>query len=867
MSLGLLPGQLVPWAAGYFLFSAVLGGRSLAWVNRNLGYGFFFGAVMVFGAVLVSHQLAGGLAYWSALALLLVVTALAFAMSRLSPAAPSGGPDPVAAAPGRLGRVMTRVLLAVATIHIALSALEIITLPMFPWDAWTVWGFRAKAWFLNGELFDFVDMGRWLSAEVPAAYTQPALSYPLLPSIIPLWAAMSMGQWHDAMVNTPVILCGLAIVLAMHGQVRSMGVAAPVAALGLLVLVSTPIFAAHMSLGGYADIWLAGFAGLGFVALMVGVLRSDRSQLALGLVMLLMGLLVKAEGLVWLCAGFVFLAVALSSSRRLWWVLVGLLATVLVLLWWQPGIIELPIVGTIGIAENTLHVPLKGAIPIARHDVGAAYVQNTLVRDNWHLAWPSLLVLALLAVLSRRVSAPVRRVVFAFFGVVIVTQVLIFGFTSQGEWAADYTAINRLPLQVYPAVVFAAMLLIQELVPDASAGNPLAGQRLRVTGLYAGALLLSVAVLLGGIWLATPGDARAPGIEPFSDMQFVMGEGHREGDAYVIDRYQDGVALLTSGPIEIDAGTSDLLRLDVSFADGIIDPDDAPAFFWRLQAQPGEVSRITLLDHDELVDLGSSEDWSGTVTEVGFLFLESAGAEASVRKAVIEEKGVDSAMALLAEEWFGYEPWTQRSAHSLAGGAESQRLALPTLVAAWLLVVVLLALWLGPRGQRINVILLAMLVAWFMLDARWLVNRVQRMALSVAALSQPVENRMSETELGRLDPWLSEVAEKLPSGEAARILVLYDRNQPKYFAWRSKYQLLPHNAAVYWQMPTPDQASRLDYILVVGDFVDLPAEQVDLRRRVEALSIPPEIVGSLSLVNIDADGMLFAVNQNAEVDR
>ena len=54
---------------------------------------------------------------------------------------------------------------------------------------------------------------------------------------------------------------------------------------------------------------------------------------------------------------------------------------------------------------------------------------------------------------------PERRVCLSFIIIFLTTQLFIFGYTEMGIWADHYTAINRLPLQFIPALLFAAIVI------------------------------------------------------------------------------------------------------------------------------------------------------------------------------------------------------------------------------------------------------------------------------------------------------------------------------------------------------------------------------------------------------------------------
>ena len=73
----------------------------------------------------------------------------------------------------------------------------------------------------------------------------------------------------------------------------------------------------HLSLAGYADIWMAGFTGLGFVSLLRGSIQHSFFAVALGLLMIAIGAVVKNEGMVWLYTAIAFMVLSVASRRAL----------------------------------------------------------------------------------------------------------------------------------------------------------------------------------------------------------------------------------------------------------------------------------------------------------------------------------------------------------------------------------------------------------------------------------------------------------------------------------------------------------------------------------------------------------------------
>ena len=755
------------------------------------------------------------------------------------------------------------ILLAWTLAHLAFSFLEIIVTPLYPWDAWTVWVYRAKAWFLNGQFVDFVTPWGWLKSASSQVYTSTGLGYPKLVSILPFWAATGLGEWHEALINIPVLFCGLAIVAGLYGQCRAVGLGMLPSLAFAYLLMSTPLFGTHVSLAGYADIWMAGFAGLGFIALLRGVSEQRLDQTLTGFALLAAGLLVKDEGLIWLLA-----AVAVYLLASVPWriqLIAGATALVAGAVLWALGLtlVELPGIGRVGLRNDILWVPGAGGYKIMVNDVLDAYLKSAFTMGTWNLAWLMVLVGLVLALFGR--AGRPQRVAAVFMLVFAMAQAAIFVFSSEGMWARDYTAINRLPLHLYPALLFAVALAVKPyLATGQVAGST--GISWRMQG---AAIATSLVIVLAafGIWLKREyagQEIGAVALQPES-MTAVAGRVEKTSAGVVADGFQDGIILLSSGPVSINANAQKLLRLDLQIDKNLAWPEEAPAFYWRRKGMESVVSRVTL-DGAPLVDLSVSKDWKGVITEVGFLFLEHGGEPAKLGEVSLEGRSFASSIRLLPVEWFEFEPWSQRSGNFLFGGAPGQKPSLTLLLVAWAALAILILAVAGRKtsAQTVSAIACLFLFLWMLADLRWTANRARQMGLSLESLtSQTVEERISASELGKFYPWVSRVRGEFIGPDPARVLLVLDPAQNKYFGLRSKYQLLPHSVNVVKGLDESMLNRGVDYVIFLGQFGAGISEQPsreEILQRAMALPVADEWRKALELVDVDSRGLLFRVS-------
>ena len=149
---------------------------------------------------------------------------------------------------------------------------------VFPWDAFTTWMFRAKAWVTTDQAVDFATFNEWLVSG--AGFTLPAAHYPISVSAVAAFAAAVSGGWSDQAASIPWFFVMTASALIMAGLCRLQTPNHPFAALaGAALLVTAPLVHWHGVLAGYADIWVMGTSGMGLAGICLWTQRKARSTL------------------------------------------------------------------------------------------------------------------------------------------------------------------------------------------------------------------------------------------------------------------------------------------------------------------------------------------------------------------------------------------------------------------------------------------------------------------------------------------------------------------------------------------------------------------------------------------------------------
>ncbi|MFI4969690.1 MAG: hypothetical protein ACHP7D_05750 [Lysobacterales bacterium] len=368
-------------------------------------------------------------------------------------------------------------LLALIVVRLWLLGDEASLRPVFPWDAWSAWAAKPKAWMLVGHADAYVSMLDWLAQPQAALRTAATWNYPELLAWLQVWFASGAGGWNEPLVD--LAWCGAlaAFALAAYGGWRGLGLK-PIVAIGLAyALVSLPLIDAHVALAGYADLWVAVTLGLAVLAWSRWLILRERGQWWLGVGLALCLPAIKLEGAIWLL-GFSGV-VALDLLPRRWRLRVAGGVAALGVVGLLLGGFALPMLGLgwVHFAWGSVTIPsIAFSFELTWHRVGGVMLASLFTLPNWHLLW---YVFPLLVALRWRIL--LRDHAARMLGLLVLLQLaflfVLFFFTSAAAWAEDFTSANRLILQIVPCVfVFVAALLRDapavSKATDRSIGSP-----------------------------------------------------------------------------------------------------------------------------------------------------------------------------------------------------------------------------------------------------------------------------------------------------------------------------------------------------------------------------------------------------------
>lgn len=350
----------------------------------------------------------------------------------------------------------------------------------------------------------------------------------------------------------------------------------------------------------------------------------------------------------------------------------------------------------------------------------------------------------------------------------------------------------------------------------------------RLPTILAASLLALIIVAAGTVIYLSKDLPESPGVTlnyPATDFNFAFGSGHSEGEHMLVDEFANGYALLSSGPVSIQADSQRILQY-TWLPPGI--PQEA-AFFWRRSDDVQNVLRTEITaPGTQIIDLATETDWRGEITEFGFLLAGLNGETVKLGEALLIPDSLYSRLQLTWRAWITFEEWSQQSINFLHGGDYRQVIALPLLLAAWSLITVLL-LWvfsnfgknIGSRQLLITTVMI-FLLAWIMLDIRWSANNLHQIKLSLQNQWQlDDQQRASMAMDGEIYQYVRRLKSEVLGEQPARILILGDENAIDYYLLRAKYHLLPHSVAVSGRFANKLVPESLDFVIFFGQATNI----------------------------------------------
>ncbi|MDE2004630.1 MAG: hypothetical protein KGJ25_13990 [Betaproteobacteria bacterium] len=357
------------------------------------------------------------------------------------------------------------------------------------------------------------------------------------------------------------------------------------------------------------------------------------------------------------------------------------------------------------------------------------------------------------------------------------------------------------------------------MIPDASGESALPEfLKARTVALVFAASL--VACLVGYLALATPGHwfSSTPDLGyGVKALRLARGVAAPARDAVVIARAaEDGNAVVS---VETDFPAASYAQ--VVWIARAIPPDVHAALLWRTDVEPSRLNTLAISiesGQPAPVDLRNDSHWIGRIKGLALALHGPLANAVTVRGVIARPASVMETLVDRFREWTMYTPWNGSSINTVTGGADSQGLPLPLLLAA---AIVLAA---GPlfviarhraaatRAATGAAVIAITLGAWLVLDLRWsaqLLRQVGETAQQYAG--KDWRERHLAADDGALFAFIDKVRSLLPDRQV-RVFVVADAD---YLRARAVYHLYPYNA---WYVPAQNLLPPVDR-LHPGDWI------------------------------------------------
>jgi hypothetical protein len=454
---GFLASLLLPWLLGYFVVSLLIPQQIAGRSAISIGCGYLAG-LFATTLVLRLYDSLGLTLNFIPLAILLagLIALLALAHGRAS------NPYRKVAVESPTPRweylVIVLLLILIGLRYWTILA-EVSLRPLYPWDAFMNWAPKAVTWFHYKSLVPFVNESTWLAnTGDPGLHTIRAHSYPETVPLVLLWHMLGVGTADHTFPYLSWPLLALTSGIAMYGFMRFFAFSRMAAILYCYAVLSIPYINLHVTLAGYADIWLTFAFTLAVLSLHSWQRSGDKGFAVLALLFSVACTQIKTPGIVLGGIGIATLMVAALQIRISLLVIAGLFLTLTVVILILFGVeLNLPLLGEIKFSKELIRLPGLGAQRVEFHNSMPFFGESLFLQANWNILGYALTA-ALLLILVRYNQIENMDLLLANVVLASVFIFVTYSFTSHYDNAVNFTSLNRVLLYIMPVATLICFL-------------------------------------------------------------------------------------------------------------------------------------------------------------------------------------------------------------------------------------------------------------------------------------------------------------------------------------------------------------------------------------------------------------------------
>lgn len=346
---------------------------------------------------------------------------------------------------------------------------NLLTQPLYPWDAWMNWVPKAIYWYDLGTDVKFVSANDWLTLEnAERSFTLGNRSANRYPELIPSLQYGSMvayGTSHTKLIFLPWLLLPFAMSCCLYEHLRQQKLPILPSIVASYMLFSLPLLRNHSVLSGYADLFLTCFFLMLVIALRNWAIHRRKVALHNLLLFGFACCLTKIPGvLLVLAVSCSLILVECSKKFRAGGPL--LLTSCLLSLYVLSYVgvsANIPVIGDLVLTSNYISLPWFGSFDIAYRSIASSLGMSLFWQDNWFFLGYVFIVYVVTQVFifrSKFIIAPELYVIL----VMSIFVYFIYFFTSHYKSAINFTSINRAVLYIMPILLLYIFTSVSSLM-------------------------------------------------------------------------------------------------------------------------------------------------------------------------------------------------------------------------------------------------------------------------------------------------------------------------------------------------------------------------------------------------------------------